>query len=320
MLVATSSYTYTPFFSGQHIETVIPSLFRKVNLPSAKKERISTEDNDFLDLDWHHVSSSTLVIISHGLEGSSKSQYVLGLANYFNSKGIDALGWNYRGCSDEMNLTTSFYHSGATYDLETVISHALNKGYSKIALAGFSLGGNLTLKYLGEARQKHKEIIAAVTFSVPLDLGAGCDEIGRLKNRQYANRFLRRLKKKLRIKNQLMGDKFPLNGIASIKDLRTFDNLFTGPLHGFKDADDYYAKSSSIFFLNDIEIPTLIVNALNDPFLPDNCYPTQKLKDHKSIWLETPTHGGHVGFMPKAKDGSYWSDRRAFEFVSEHLS
>ncbi len=319
MLVAKSTYKKSKFISGEHIETIIPSLFRKVRCSPTEKERIPTPDNDFLDLDWHRVGSDTLVIACHGLEGSSESQYVVGVANYFNKKNIDALTWNYRGCSSEMNLTTKFYHSGATYDLDTVITHTIKKGYSKIALVGFSLGGNLTLKYLGETRKKHKEIIAAVTFSVPLDLSAGSDEISKPKNKMYANRFLRRLKRKLRAKHDIFGDEFPLNGVATIKNLRTFDTIYTGPLHGFKNAEDYYAKSSSLFFIDGINIPTLIVNAINDPFLPIECYPTNKLKEHKHIWFETPAHGGHVGFMPAAKDGSYWSDRRAFEFLKDYF-
>ncbi len=319
MLVAKSSYKKPKLFSGEHIETIFPSLFRKVKHTPTKKERITTPDNDFLDLDWFLVKSKTLVITCHGLEGSSKSQYVVGMANYFNTKEIDVLCWCYRGCSSDINLTNKFYHSGATYDLETVILHALTKNYNKIVLAGFSLGGNLTLKYLGETRKKHKEIAAAVVFSTPLDLSAGADEITKFKNKIYANRFLRRLKRKLRTKHKLLGKKFSLNGLATIKDLRSFDTVYTGPLHGFKDADDYYAKASALFYLDNIKIPTLIVNALNDPFLPKTCYPTKKLKSHTSIWLETPAHGGHIGFMPAAKDGSYWSERRAFEFIKEYI-
>lgn len=317
MLVANSTYKKPFLFSGEHLETIIPSLFRKVSLTPTNKERISTPDNDFLDLDWHQIGAKTIAILSHGLEGSSKSQYITGMARYMNANTIDALAWNYRGCSGDMNLTTNFYHSGATYDLQTIITHAIAKGYKKIVLIGFSLGGNLTLKYLGEAQEKYPEIIASVVFSTPLDLSAGSDEISKPKNKMYADRFLRKLKRKLIAKNELLGDQFPLNGVSSIKDLRTFDNIYTGPLHGFKNADDYYAKSSSLFFLDKIDTPTLIINALNDPFLPNECYPTDKLKDHKFVWFETPAHGGHVGFMPAAKDGSYWSERRALDFINQ---
>ncbi len=318
MLVSKSTYRPPKFFIGQHIETFIPSYLRKVKLTPPKKERIATPDNDFLDLDWHKTGSDSLVIVSHGLEGSSESQYVAGMATYFNKKNIDVLGWNYRGCSGEMNLTTKFYHSGATYDLETIVKHSISKGYAKIVLVGFSLGGNLTLKFLGEAPNKYPQVCCGVAFSVPLDLSSSCHEISKAKNKLYAIRFLRRLKKKIRTKHKLMGDEFPLNGIGKITNLRTFDTVFTGPLHGFKNADDYYAKSSAMLFLDKISVPTLIVNAKNDPFLPAECYPYQLLENHPTVWFETPKHGGHVGFGPAAKDGSYWSERRTYEFIKNH--
>ncbi|MCF6352367.1 MAG: alpha/beta fold hydrolase [Cyclobacteriaceae bacterium] len=319
MFIQKSTYQKPFFIGGAHIETVIPNIFRKVKVTPTNTERIITPDDDFLDLDWHKAGSDSLVIVSHGLEGSSESQYVAGMAKYFNKKNIDVLGWNYRGCSGEMNLTTKFYHSGATYDLETIVKHSIGKGYTKIVLVGFSLGGNLTLKFLGEAPGKYSQVCCGVAFSVPLDLSSSCTEISKFKNKLYAIRFLKRLKKKIRAKHKLMGDKFPLNGIDGITDLRTFDNVFTGPLHGFKNAEDYYAKSSALFYLDKIEIPTLIVNSLNDPFLPAECYPIQKLKDHKQVWFETPNHGGHVGFGSAAKDGSYWSERRAYEFIKEYM-
>jgi len=320
MLIKNSTYKKSKFISGEHLETVIPSMFRKVKISLTDTERISTPDNDFLDLDWYKVNSDQLVIISHGLEGSSNSEYVKGMARVANANNINALGWNYRGCSDDMNLTTKFYHSGATYDLRTVITHAIAKGYAKIALVGFSLGGNLTLKFMGELNEYiQPEIKCAVTFSVPIDLNSGSNEIQKPKNKMYSLRFLKRLRKKLRAKHAIMGDRFPLNRVESIKTLREFDNIYTGPLHGFKDANDYYAKSSSLFYLEKIANPTLIVNAINDPFLPKECYPYDQLKDHKSVWFETPNHGGHVGFMPAAKDGSYWSERRALTFIKEYL-
>ena len=319
MIVTNSTYNKPSFISGEHIETIIPSVFRHVKQTPTNKERIYTPDKDFLDLDWHKVGSDKLVIVSHGLEGSSKSEYALGIAKYFNHHKIDALCWNYRGCSEEMNLTSTFYHSGATYDLETIIKHAITKKYNSITLIGFSLGGNLTLKFLGETPNKYPSIKASVIFSVPFDLSTGCDEISKIKNIHYAFRFLRKLKKKVKAKHQIMGNNFPLNGVESISTIKEFDNVFTAPLHGFKDADEYYQKSSSIHYLASINTPTLIINALNDPFLPETCYPTSQLKEHKYIWLETPKHGGHVGFGPAAKDGSYWSERRAFEFIKEFL-
>lgn len=319
MVVTNSSYKRPKWLYGEHLETIIPSLLRKVKITPPDQERIETPDNDFLDLDWYKVGSAQLVIVSHGLEGSSESQYALGIASYFTGKGIDVLCWNYRGCSGEINRQLRFYHSGATDDLEVVIKHALEAGYEKLALVGFSLGGNITLKFLGEKPGKYNQIKTATVFSVPIQLSNGCDEISRPKNKIYTNRFLRKLKSKVREKHRLMPEKLPLNGIDSISNLRDFDNIFTGPMHGFKDAEDYYEKSSSIYFLDNIITPTLIVNALNDPFLSQSCYPFEQLREHKYVYFEAPDHGGHVGFRPAAKDGSYWSERRAYKFIKEWL-
>ncbi|MCB0497650.1 MAG: alpha/beta fold hydrolase [Cyclobacteriaceae bacterium] len=319
MLITNSSYKKPGWPNGEHLETIIPSLFRRVKVSPSSQEQINTPDDDFLDLDWYKVDSDKLIIVSHGLEGSSESQYATGIAKYFNSKGIDAICWNYRGCSGKMNKQLRFYHSGATDDLEVIIKHAITTGYTNIGLVGFSLGGNVTLKFLGEAPKKYNEIKTAAVFSVPLHLSSGCDEISRPKNKIYANRFLRKLKYKIREKHKIMPDKLPLNGLQSVNTLRDFDDMYTGPLHGFENAEDYYQKSSAIFFLDKISVPTLLVNALNDPFLPDLCYPFEQLKEHTYVYFEAPDHGGHVGFRPAAADGSFWSERRAYEFIAERL-
>jgi uncharacterized protein len=223
------------------------------------------------------------------------------------------LAWNYRGCSEEMNRQLRFYHSGATDDLGLVINHAaqLNR-YDEIYLIGFSLGGNMTLKYLGE--EKVCPLIKkAIVFSVPLHLESSCRKISRPSNRIYANRFLRSLKNKIRIKSRLMSglDTKPLEGIKTIMQ---FDDIYTAPLHGFKDAITYYTACSSINFIQKIEIPTLIVNTMNDPFLPEECIPVSLLKGHGFVKLETPARGGHVGFASFSKDGLYWSENRALQF------
>ena len=319
MLITNSSYKPPKWLFGEHLETIIPSLLRKVNITPTATERIETPDDDFLDLDWYTVGSESIAIVSHGLEGSSQSQYALGIAHYFTNKEIDVLCWNYRGCSGEMNRQPRFYHSGATDDLEVVVKHTIGMGYKNIALVGFSLGGNVTLKFLGEQPGKYEQVKTAAVFSVPLHLSNGCDEISRPKNKIYSNRFLRKLKAKVREKHMLMPHAFPLNGVDKINNLREFDNVFTGPLHGFKDAEDYYEKSSSLYFLDSIVIPTLIVNALNDPFLSPTCYPMEQLRNHASVYFEAPDHGGHVGFRPAAKDGSYWSERRAYEFIGKWI-
>ena len=300
---------------------MIPGLLRSVTPSAFKTVRITTPDDDFLDLDYYRANALRLIIVSHGLEGNSQKPYMQGLAKVFVSSGYDVICWNYRGCSGEMNRQLRMYHSGATDDLETVIQYALANGnYQAVALVGFSLGGNITLKYLGEeGADLHPEIKAGVTFSTPLDLSAGSDRISEPDNWLYEYRFLKKLKTKLKIKQRQFPDKIDIRDIEKIKKLRIFDDKFTGPLHGFKDANDYYGQCSSIHFVPNITRPTLIVNAKNDPFLPEECYPYDLLKNHQQVTLETPERGGHVGFFTISNDDIYWSDQRALQFINHHF-
>ncbi|MDF9796992.1 putative alpha/beta-fold hydrolase [Catalinimonas alkaloidigena] len=309
-------------FNG-HLQTIIPSQFRKVQDISYQRERFATPDDDFLLLDWSEIQSDKLVIISHGLEGDSQRPYIKGMVRAFNRAGWDALAWNFRGCGGEINHTLRFYHSGATDDLDLVIAHALRKkSYQNIVLVGFSLGGNLTLKYLGESGSQLRPVIkAGVAFSVPLDLHSCSQQISEPANFIYNRRFLRNLKLKVSQKVIKMPDDISTEHFDKIKTLLDFDDFYTAPIHGFQDALDYYSHCSSLYYLNDIRIPTLLVNAKNDPFLSDKCYPQQMLAAHPYIFLETPTQGGHVGFMPrgaKAND-NYWSEKRALAFAASNL-
>lgn len=312
--------TYQPpriYFNG-HLETILPALIRKVSEITYSRERIHTKDNDFLDLDWLTNTSSELVIISHGLEGDSQRPYIKGMAKAFHSEGYNVLAWNYRGCSGEVNKRLRFYHSGATDDLDEVISHAIQKGYKSIYLVGFSLGGNITLKYLGEQNENViPEINGGVAFSVPLNLHSSCITISKPSNFIYSKRFLSNLKKKVKAKWHKMPDKIDIAPLKNIETLISFDDHYTAPIHGFKNAVDYYESCSSINFINDIKVPTLIVNAINDPFLADDCYPREKVRNHPYVTLETPERGGHVGFALFNKEKVYWSEKRAVAFVNE---
>jgi predicted alpha/beta-fold hydrolase len=309
--------TYNPpfFLFNAHLETIFPSVTRRVNDIKYERERITTSDDDFLDLDWVRHGSKKLVIISHGLEGNSTRAYIRGMARAFFGFGYDALAWNYRGCSDEMNKQRRFYHSGATDDLDTVIHHAIaQKKYEEICLIGFSLGGNITLKYLGE-RQPDPIIKKAVAISVPLNLHTSCEKISLRSNWVYSNRFLKSLKKKVKTKAALRND-IDITNIDKLKTLREFDDAYTAPLHGYKDAIHYYTECSSIRFVKNITIPALIINAKNDPFLSDDCYPSEMLKDHPYVIFESPERGGHVGFIQLGKNGLYWSEARAIAFIN----
>jgi len=305
---------YSPpwFLFNPHLETIYPSLFRKVALKDFQPERIHTKDNDFLDLYWLKQNSDTVVIISHGLEGNAHRAYIKGMAKAFYEKGFDVLAWNFRGCGDEMNRALRFYHSGATEDLDEVVSHANSQGYKNIYLIGFSLGGNLTLKYVGE-RKVSASIKGVAVFSVPMDLYTSCVKIAKPSNWIYSRRFLKSLKKKIQNKAKLMPglDVTKLNSVSTIEE---FDDCFTGPLHGFKNAKEYYQQCSAIGFINTISVPTLIVNALNDPFLSRECFP-EKI-ENSFVRFESPTRGGHVGFSQFNGNGLYWSEQRALEFIT----
>jgi predicted alpha/beta-fold hydrolase len=304
-------------FSG-HLETIYPALFRKVEIQKPKRERIETPDGDFLDLDWFNTGSTRLVIVSHGLEGNSTRPYMLGMAREFTQKGFDVLTWNFRGCSGEMNRKAIFYHSGATYDLDTVVRHA-QADYQEIYLVGFSLGGNLTLKYLGEQKSSNPKIKKGIAISVPLDLAKSCEKISTGENIIYSRRFLVSLKEKVQNKSSLFPGEISPKALRKIKTLREFDDIYTGPLHGFSNATEYYRVNSSLQFLELIEVPTLVLNAQNDPFLSDTCFPTEMANRLEQVHFEFPKHGGHVGFTGPFPEKTYYSERRAVEFITFDL-
>jgi len=315
-LIPESPYRPPFYLFNGHLETVLPSLFRKISA-SYKRERIELIDGDFLDLDWLSTGRDKLVIVSHGLEGNSDRHYAKGMAKYFFENGWDALAWNCRGCSGEMNRLPRFYHHGASEDLAAVINHAVTKNYSHIVLIGFSMGGSMTLKYLGEQGDKVAPIIkSAMVFSVPCDLGSSARELEKSTNQFYLNRFLTKLRVKMESKSYLFPNQISINGFDKIKSFRAFDDRYTAPLHGFDDADDFYAKASCGPYLSAIRIPTLLVNALNDPFLPAACYPFELAGSHDFIHLETPAQGGHVGFSLWGRNEN-WMEVRAFDFCNQ---
>jgi len=308
--------SYKPPFllRNGHAATIWPALTRKIKpTPAYSRERIATPDDDFLDLDWMKQNASSLVIISHGLEGNSERQYVVGMANSFFKNGFDVVAWNFRGCGESINNQRILYHSGATDDLRFLVEYVIKKGYKTLTLIGFSLGGNLTLKFLGETPHQ-AEIKNAVTFSVPLDLHAGSLNISKRKNFIYERRFLRSLTNKLKLKAAKYPEYYDLSRLSEVKSLMDFDEYFTGPIHGFKGAMHYYDQCSSKNFIENITIPTLVVNALNDPFLPNECLDHSLFQGNAFVKFETPANGGHCGFADYTTE-SFWSEQRAVSFV-----
>lgn len=323
-LLTSSDYLPPRYLFNGHLQTIIPSLFRKISEVNYRRERLLTEDGDFLLLDWSKVNSNQLVIVSHGLEGDSQRPYIIGMVRAFNQAGFDALAWNFRGCGGEINRTYRFYHSGATPDLHFLVNHIRKEyNYESIVLIGFSLGGNLTLKYLGEQKDNlAEEIKAAAIFSVPLDLQACSRKIAEPENFIYSKRFLRNLKKKIRNKEAIMPDKISSEFFPKIRSLEDFDDYYTAPLHGFRNATDYYHQCSSIHFLKSIKVPTLVVNAKNDPFLAESCYLNEESDTNEHLYFQAPNEGGHCGFMPRSYSSgrNFWSENRAVQFVNKVIS
>lgn len=311
-------YKSPPLLSNGHIQTVFSSLFRKVENPSYDRERIDTEDGDFLDLDWARDGNRRVAIVSHGLEGSSGRNYVTGMVRALKKGGWDSVAWNFRSCSGETNRLLKMYHSGASYDLAAVVEHVAGKNqYDEIALIGFSMGGNITLVHLGEEGEKINPLVKkAVTFSVPCDLKGSSVELKRLSRKIYMIRFLRTLKGKVEEKARLNPGKVDLKDLNKITDFKGFDDQFTAPFHGFKDALDYWEKCSSKQFIPNIKVPTLIVNAKNDPFLSNSCFPFEEAENNECVTLETPESGGHVGFVSFNRENIYWSEERAVSFLN----
>lgn len=319
-ILKASTYKSIPYYVNGHVETILPSLFRKIKGVSYCRERLELADGDFLDLDWLWADSNKLVIISHGLEGSSSRHYVMGMAKFFHMRGWNVLAWNCRSCSGEMNRLPRLYHHGASEDLEAVIGHVVvQKKYQSISLIGFSMGGSLAFKYLGEkSSDLPKEIKSCVGFSVPCDVGSSARELEKPHLAFYRKRFLRKLINKMALKSIQFPSTISPPKSQKLRDFKTFDNQYTAPLHGFSNADDFYAKASATNYISSIQIPTLLVNADNDPMLPKACYPINLARESSNFYLEIPKRGGHVGF-PIHATSQNWMEHRAFEFISKPI-
>ncbi len=337
-LIAPSSYHPPAYLKNAHLQTILPSVLRQVTVPYVR-ERIDTPDDDFLNLDWvKRVEESVvrhrgkeqgspslppLVILSHGLEGDSHRPYLAGMVKHLAASGFDCLAWNYRSCGGDMNRQARFYHIGETGDFDFVIRHALGNGYSVIHLLGFSAGGSMTLKYLGEQGESlYPAIQRAVTFSVPLNIMSSAQRLEAWDSMLYNRRFSRSLKRKVLTKAGRMPDQVNARGLRTVRTVRAFDQLFTAPMHGFRDVEDYYQQSSALPYLPRITIPTLIVNAKNDPFLAPDCFPEALARELPNVYMEFPGQGGHCGFPPGGafsdalRHGTYWSEERAVAFLT----
>lgn len=304
-------------FNG-HLQTIVPSLFRKVESQPYERERIYTPDGDFLDLDWIKGGFKKLVVMSHGLEGDSSRHYIKGTAKIFHEHGWDICAWNCRSCSGELNWRPRFYHHGDTPDLALVIDHALASGqYEEAVILGYSMGGSLTLNYFGERGEDVNPVIKrGIAFSVPVYLPHCVEELERPTKRFYNKRFYRKLREKLVAKAHAMPEHFSLEKLDRIKidSCRPLDQHFFAPLHGYATAEAFYDGISAWHNLDGIKMPVLLVNAQNDPFLTKDCYPIEKAKRNDFFRFEIPEVGGHVGFCISGEQSTY-AELRSLEFA-----
>ena len=320
-LITNSSYHPEFLFKNNHFNTIYRTLFQNLKIKYTRK-RLELNDGDFIDLDFSSINSNKIIVAIHGLEGSSNSNYIKSLTKVLNQYQFDVVAINLRGCSGEANRKLSSYHSGKTDDLDKVINYLNTKySYDEINLVGFSLGGNLILKYMGEhIFDSHKLIKTAVTVSAPCDLKGSSVELSKFWNNAYMKRFLISLKKKLITKSEQFPNSFL--EIEKIKNARNFfdmDNLYTAPAHGFKDAFDYWKKNSSKQFIPAIKTPTLLITSQDDPFLSNSCIPVEQAKTNSNFTLELTNYGGHVGFNSSfLTSNNHWLEKRIVEFLNDH--
>jgi predicted alpha/beta-fold hydrolase len=315
MPIVASRFLPPLFLRNGHMQTILPALLRRQYPIVFHRERLELGDGDFLDLDWATSGGSRLAILSHGLEGSSEDGSIRGMATRLQTVRWDVLAWNFRGCGQEANRLVRFYHSGETGDLGAVIALAAAR-YSQIALIGFSLGGNVTLKYLGEGAC-HPAVIAGIAISVPIDLAASADAIDhRLSNLFYLRRFLGRLVPKVEAKALRFPQRLDASRSRQIRTLREFDDLYTAPIHGFRDAIEYWEKSSASQYLDRINVPTLLLNARDDPFLTPESFPYAVAERNPHLFFEAPEWGGHVGFIDSVSNIQPWYESRTAEFLA----
>lgn len=317
-LIEESSYRAPWFCSNAHLQTVIPSFFRKEEFLAYERECFSTPDDDFLYLDWARCGRPTedLLIISHGLCGHTYRHYVLSLAKSFLSLGVDCLAWNFRGTGHCPNRLLKITTSNSTNELDWVTRHAIQAGgYRRVYLAGYSMGANLCLLYLGrEASSLPSAVAAGVaicgTIDIPVCNALLESPIGSF----YSKYFLKKLERMLIAKKQQFPERIDIEKLHQIKTFSDFDNTFTAPLMGFRNAMDYWTTASACRWLDQLSVPALLIQPLNDPFLGGDCYPREVARKSDLLFLETPQSGGHCGFMtPKGQE--WWPAARAKQFI-----
>ncbi|HJS02732.1 MAG TPA: alpha/beta fold hydrolase [Variovorax sp.] len=320
-------YVAPLWLPGGNLQTIWPALWaRRVEapLPAYRRERWTTPDGDFIDVDFLAAEGEgpkTLLVLFHGLEGSSKSHYAEAFAAHAQSRGWDYAVPHFRGCSGEINLAPRAYHSGDFEEVGWILARLRERHVGPMLAAGVSLGGNALLRWVEEAGAEASKVVsAAASISAPLDLAAGGAAIGQGFNRLvYTRMFLASMKPKALAKLAQHPGLFDRAQLLAASDLHAFDNVFTAPLHGFRDTDDYWRRASAKPHLDAIRIPALVVNATNDPFVPAASLPRpEEAGRHVTLWQ--PAHGGHVGFpMGRPPGHVLGMPERVGDWLARHL-
>lgn len=326
----TASFKPAWWLKNCHLQTIYPALCRKVSsLADIKRERLITPDNDFIDVDWCGEGKQPIVMILHGLAGSSQSGYVKGLQQVLLTQGFRSVALNFRGCSGESNNLARCYHSGETDDINFLYQTLRQReADTPIAAVGFSLGGNVLLKWLGEQGDK-LSLFSAVSVSVPFVLSTCATKLDSGFSRVYRGNLIAELKQYLIDKvahltrNGHIDEAEKINQLGDLSEVKSFwqyDDQVVAKLHGFLSAEDYYKKSSSRYFLQSIAIPTLLIQSHDDPFMTRDVIPHPHELSSK-VCLEITQGGGHVGFVTGANpfNPRYWLDKRIPEFLRQHL-
>ena len=320
-IIENSTYRAKGIAKNPHVSTLRANGFRKVPKVDYSRERIPTEDGDFLDLDWLYQENDRVLIMTHGLAGDTRRVYMRGMAHYFHDRGWDICAMNFRGCSGVPNLTAPYYHPAQVEDLSGVVQNALaRRAYSSIGFVGFSMGGALTLNYLARNRELvPSQVVGACCFSVPCDLYS---TVGRLSNKpgkMYGKMFLKMFKKRMIEKEKARPGTYDLEKLKAVKTLYDFDRDFNAPWYGHQSIQEFYDNLDPRPFLDQIQLPVLLVNAQNDPFMDDGSYPKEVAARSKYIHLEMPEHGGHMGFGKSGVKEGNWAEERAYGFLTKYL-
>lgn len=318
-MIVESEFKPRGLWRNRHVQTVVPNVLFPQTKVELRRERLELPDGDFIDVDWTTGSTGPIVIVLHGLEGSMRSRYACNIMRKIHEMGFRGAFPYFRGCSGVPNRLPIGYHSGFTQDIE-YFSGLLKQREPNTPLAavGYSLGGNVLLKWLGESPNASR-LTTGIAVSVPFDLAVCSDAIGKGLSKVYMWELMARMKRSALRKFSKVKAPIQLPDIGKLRTFKQFDNAMTAPLHGYKDAADYYARASSKPFLKHIKVPTLVVHSEDDPFMTPAVLPRPD-ELSPAVTFELTRKGGHVGFI----DGPFfrprrWVDQRITQHLQKHL-